>query len=132
MPTLDENGREILDQTPVSLPLNYDRPEPLHLRIRRMILEATATQNGDDVETIDDANDFLIPDDPSSFDTSYTEPDYDPSLIQQQEKPFSDQQQEKPFSDEAIAAVRAAIDALRAPKTSPSEPPKEEAAPKNE
>lgn len=123
MPTLDENGREILDQTPVSLPLNYDRPEPLHLRIRRMILEATAAQKGDDVETIDDANDFLIPDDPSSFDTSYTEPDYDPSLPEPEPRPYS---------DEEIAAARAAVEALRASKTSPSEPPKEEAAPKNE
>lgn len=59
MPVLDENGREILDQTPVSLPLHYDRPEPLHMRIRRMILEATAAQTGDDFETIEDANDFL-------------------------------------------------------------------------
>lgn len=124
MPTLDENGREILDQTPVSLPLHYDRPEPLHLRIRRMILEATSAQKGDDVETIDDANDFLIPDDPSSFDSGYTEPDYDPSLVQQHEKPFT---------DEEIAAARAAVDALRASKTPSSEPPKqEEAAPKNE
>lgn len=124
MPVLDENGREILDQTPVSLPLHYDRPEPLHMRIRRMILEATAAQKGDDVETLDDANDFEIPDDPSSFDTGYTEPDYDPSLIQQTEKPYS---------DEEIAAARAAIDALRASKTPSSDPPKhDEAAPKNE
>lgn len=122
MPVLDENGREILDQTPVSLPIHYDRPEPLHLRIRRMILEATAAQKGDDVETIDDANDFLIPDDPSSYDTSYTEPDYDPSLAQPQAKPYS---------DEELAAARAAIDALRASKTPPSDPPKEP-DPKNE
>lgn len=124
MPVLDEKGREILDQTPVSLPLHYDRPEPLHMRIRRMILEATAAQTGDDVETIEDANDFFVPDDPTSFDTGYTEPDYDPSLIEQQEKPFS---------DEEIAAARAAVEALRASKTPSSEPPKqEEAAPKNE
>ena len=124
MPTLDEKGREILDQTPVSLPIHYDRPEPLHLRIRRMILEATAAQKGDDVETLDDANDFLIPDDPSSFDTQYTEPDYDPSLVQQQNKPFT---------DDEIAAARSAIEALRASKTPPSDIPKqEESAPKNE
>lgn len=124
MPTLDENGREILDQTPVALPLHYNNSEPLHIRIRRMIIEAVAAQKGADVETVDDANDFLVSDDPSSFDTGYTEPDYDPSLIQSQEKPFT---------DEEIAAARAAVEALRASKTSPSEPPKEEkAAPKNE
>ena len=122
MPVLDENGREILDQTPVSLPLRYDRPEPIHMRIRRMILEATSAQKGDDVESLDDANDFLGPDDLSSFDTGYTEPDYDPSLIQQPEKPFT---------DEEIAAARAAVDALRASQTPPSDPPKEP-VPKNE
>lgn len=39
MPTFDEKGREILDQTPVALPLHFDRPEPIHMRIRRMILQ---------------------------------------------------------------------------------------------
>lgn len=122
MPVLDEKGREILDQTPVSLPLRYDRPEPIHMRIRRMILEATSAQKGDDVESLDDANDFLVPDDPSSFDTGYTEPDYDP---------FQIQQPEKPFTDEEIAVGRAAIDALRASQTPPSDPPKEP-VPENE
>ena len=39
MATFDEKGREILDQTPVALPLHFDRPEPIHMRIRRMILQ---------------------------------------------------------------------------------------------
>lgn len=106
MATLDEFGREILDQTPVSLPLHYNKPEPIHQRVRRLVLEALAAQTGDDVETLEDANDFEIPDDPSSFDTSYTEPDLE-SVTQ------------TPFTDEEIAAARAAVEALRVSKTPP-------------
>lgn len=106
MATLDEFGREILDQTPVSLPIHYDRPEPIHLQIRRMVLEAMAAQTGKDVETLEDANDFEIPDDPSSFDTEYTEPDLDPPPALQ-------------YTPEEIAAAKAAVEALRASKTTP-------------
>ena len=111
MPTLDEFGREILDQTPVSLPLHYDRPEPIHQRIRRMVLEAMAAQTGEDVETLEDANDFLVPDDPSSFDTNYTEPDLDPPPVFQ-------------YTPEEVAAAKAAVEALRASKQeSPADSP---------
>ncbi len=107
MATLDDMGREILDQTPVSLPLKYDRPEPLHLRIRRMILEATQEQH-DGFETLEEANDFEVDDDPSSFDTAYTEPDLEP--VQQ-------------YTDEEIAAARAAVEALRKSKEQPPATP---------
>ena len=106
MATLDEFGREILDQTPVSLPIHYDRPEPIHQRIRRLVLEAMAAQNGEDTETLEDANDFEIPDDPSSFDTEYTEPDLDPPPAFQ-------------YTPEEVAAAKAAVEALRASKTTP-------------
>lgn len=64
MATFDERGREILDQTPVALPLHFDRPEPLYLRIRRMIMEELHGSN----EPYDPAeeNDFDV-DDASSF-----------------------------------------------------------------
>lgn len=106
MATLDEFGREILDQTPVALPIHYDRPEPIHQRVRRLVLEALAAQTGKDVETLEDANDFEIPDDPSSFDTEYTEPDLDPPPAFQ-------------YTPEEIAAAKAAVEALRASKTTP-------------
>lgn len=103
MAILTSEGRELLDQTPVSLPLHFDRPEPLHQRIRRMILQAT--QEADDgQETLEDANDFEIPDDPSSFDTGYTEPDLEP-------------QPSVAFTSEEIAAARAAVEALRKQKS---------------
>lgn len=108
MATLTPEGREILDQTPVSLPIHYDRPEPIHRRIRRMILEATMAQNEGE-ETLEDANDFLIPDDPSSFDTNYTEPDFDPVS-------------QPAFTDAEIAAARAAIEQVRKQQTESKAP----------
>ena len=35
--TLDKEGREWLDQTPVELPVPFTRPEPIHLRLRRIV-----------------------------------------------------------------------------------------------
>lgn len=58
-PRLDEKGREILDKTPVEISVPFERPEPLHLRIRRMVLEAMsakATEEG--YETMRDFEDF--------------------------------------------------------------------------
>lgn len=77
MATLDENGREILDQTPVAIPFNFDRPEPIHQRLRRMV-EQYHREVNPELETLDDANDFEVEDDPSSYDSSWTEPDLDP------------------------------------------------------
>lgn len=103
MATLTPDGREILDQTPVALPIDYVRPEPLHQRIRRMILQAIMDQR-EGQETLEDANDFEIPDDPSSFDTGYTEPDLDPVS-------------QPAFTDAEIDAAFAAIQRARKQKT---------------
>lgn len=109
MASLDEFGREILDQTPVAIPFRIERPEPIHLRLRRLALEAAASINGPDEESLEDANDFKIPDDPSSFDTAYTEPDYLPKVP-------SSSSSNAPFSDEELAAAREAIKHLREQK----------------
>lgn len=64
MATLNEKGQEVLDPTPIALKVPFSRPEPLHLRIRRMILLAQQ-EAGPDFETEEDANDFDVPDDPN-------------------------------------------------------------------
>lgn len=118
MATLDENGREILDQTPMALPVNYNRPVPIHERIRQMILQHSMDQHAG-FETIDEFNDFEIPDDPSSRDDFTTiheeEPDYTPRVD---------------YTPEEIAAARAAVENLRrtqAPESAnqPQEAPQE-------
>lgn len=109
MATLDEFGREVLDQTPVSIPFRVERPEPIHLRLRRLAMEAAASIQGPDEETLEDANDFNIPDDPSSFDSAFTEPDYMPTV------PPSSGGNDA-FTDEEIAAAREAVLKLREQK----------------
>lgn len=108
MASLNKDGSEILDQTPVALPIKYERPEPLHQRIRRMILQATMERD-EEHESIEDFNDFEIPEDPSSYDTEFTEPDLEPAP-------------QMAYTDEEIAAARAAVEKMRAEKAAASEP----------
>lgn len=69
MATLDEHGREVLDQTPVSVPFKFERPQPIHLRIRQQIIDAIASAERDgEHETLEDFNDFTIEGEPDSYD----------------------------------------------------------------
>lgn len=80
MPTLDEFGREILDQTRLSFPVGYEQPEPLHLRIRRMVMHTLMEQSrGEEYETFEEADDFDVGDEPIGFDDVQTpyEADFD-------------------------------------------------------
>lgn len=71
MATLDEHGREVLDQTPVSVPFKFERPEPIHLRLRRQIIDAMiAAERDGEHETVEDFNDFRIEGEPDSYDDS--------------------------------------------------------------
>lgn len=76
MAQLDERGREILCQTPLAYPVAFQRPEPLHLRIRRMVMQSLMEQaQSDEVETFEEADDFDVDDEPVGFDgpTPYEE-----------------------------------------------------------
>lgn len=74
-----ENGRETLDQTPVSLPINFSKPEPLHLRIRRMIIEQMKeSQFYEEFDSAEEADDFSVPgDDPFENSPYEIEDDFD-------------------------------------------------------
>lgn len=71
MATLTKRGAELLDQTPVALPLGLyrSRDTPLHQRIRNMILKAKQEEH-EGYESFEDADDFVVEEDPSSFDAS--------------------------------------------------------------
>lgn len=61
--TLDEFGREVLDQTPVAITVPFTRPEPLHLRIRRMVERYhQEMKEKDEYESFEDADDFDVED----------------------------------------------------------------------
>lgn len=73
---IDSRGYEILSQKPVSVPFKGKlKADPLHLRIRNMIISEITRSRPSDEESFEDADDFEIGDD---FDfTSPYEQDFD-------------------------------------------------------
>lgn len=71
MATLDEFGREVLDDTPIAFPVGFQRPEPLHVRIRRMVEQYhREMQESEEYETFADADDFDVEDGIPSWEDS--------------------------------------------------------------
>jgi len=58
---LNEAGQEVLDDTPVTLPVRYMRGENITDRVQRMV-EETISRRAEmaGLETLDDANDFYV------------------------------------------------------------------------
>lgn len=70
MATLDEKGHEILDDTPVAIPVKFMRAQTLTDQVRALISVHASQRAADDgFETFEEANDFDIPDeyDPASI-----------------------------------------------------------------
>lgn len=64
MAKLDDRGREILDDTPVAIPVKFKRPETLAEQIRRVIREeASRAAQHAGYETFEEADDFDVEDD---------------------------------------------------------------------
>lgn len=64
MAKLDENGHEILDDTPVAIPARLSRAETLTEQVRRLIREeASRAAQAAGFETFEEADDFEIEDD---------------------------------------------------------------------
>lgn len=61
---VDSEGREVVDSTPMELPLGFEYPEPLEVTLQKVmpLLSQKAGEQG--FETEEEANDFDIPDDP--------------------------------------------------------------------
>lgn len=75
VPRLDAKGREVLDLTPVEIPVPFERPEPLHLRIRRIVLEQLSRQaQAEGEETFADFEDFGEDEDGTEFSSPYELP----------------------------------------------------------
>ena len=51
-----------MDRTPVEMPLGYCEPTPIQEIIARMVREAVAIERGEEFETMDEADDFDMPD----------------------------------------------------------------------
>lgn len=76
--TLDKEGREWLDQTPVEIPIPFTRPEPIHLRLRRIVERYhQEMKDAEEYETFDDADDFEVGDNVPSYEDKPTEYEQD-------------------------------------------------------
>lgn len=74
------NGEEILDPTPVALPIRFKRPTPLNERIKQMVAqEMSLAAQAAGEESFNEADDFNIPDDPIDPSTPYEE-NFDPHV----------------------------------------------------
>ena len=63
---LDEHGREILDSRPMEPPVGYVKRESISDQIRRMVLQVSQEIASNEVESVEEANDFYVEDDPGS------------------------------------------------------------------
>lgn len=76
--TLDKEGREWLDQTPVEIPIPFTRPEPIHLRLRRIVERYhQEMRDADEYESFEDADDFDVGDGAPSYEDKPTEYEQD-------------------------------------------------------
>lgn len=61
---LDENGHEILDDTPVAIPTKFSRPPTLAEQVRQLVKGAMSAQAAEQgYETFEEADDFMVGDD---------------------------------------------------------------------
>lgn len=77
MSTLNQFGREVFDQTPKEFPIKFERPTPLHIRLREQILRVyNEMSTSKEMDTPEEADDFDMPDDPELWNSPY-EGDFD-------------------------------------------------------
>lgn len=69
MAVLDDRGHEVLDATPVAMPVGWSRPPSLQDQVRRFVRQELSRQAAEaGMETFEEADDFDVGDDfePSS------------------------------------------------------------------
>lgn len=82
MSKLTDQGEEILDPTPVQIPIELRKSESMDERIRRIIQHsASVAAQAQGLETFDEADDFDIDDDPIDPSTPW-EKDFDQAQVQ--------------------------------------------------
>lgn len=78
MSELDSQGREIFDQTPLNLPFKFDKPIPLHIRLKQQVRMALALQREEqEIGSFEEEDDFTPDDGPDPFANSPYEVDFD-------------------------------------------------------
>lgn len=50
---------DVMDKTPVAMPIGWDKPDPLHEQIARLVREAVQAETGEEVGDFDEEDDFV-------------------------------------------------------------------------
>ena len=110
---LNKEGAEILDPTPVEIPIGFERPESIQSMIRRLVLDPQLREElqNQGAETFDEADDFDIADD--DVPQSPHEENFDPMHLLAREQEINSGFV-KPRSKEEIEAANKAINDYRA------------------
>lgn len=114
-----DNRLEIPDQTPVEMPLGYERPESLEQMIARMVRFQSDKAQRHGLESFEEADDFDVADSEGDLMSPYQMTD-----MQEEEPPYVRQQpqtrHDRRESDKAVAKAKEA--------EKPQEPHKEDTA----
>lgn len=79
--SLNDDGSEKLDPTPIAIPVELRRPESMDQRIAKILAHSLAVAKaGQEIDSFADADDFDIPDDPIDPSTPWEE-DFDHASI---------------------------------------------------
>lgn len=115
--TLDKDGREWLDQTPVEIPIPFTRPEPIHLRLRRIVEQYhQEMKDANEYETFEDADDFEVGDGAPSYEDMPTEYEQDFMPHSERIKQMFPEQKAAPKEQPSSAAPDGAEPPEAAPK----------------
>lgn len=104
MAVYNERHEEIPDPTPIEVPLNYRRPEPLAEMIARMIRVESHNAERNGMETFEEADDLEIPDEEGdlALDSKYT--------VVDMEEEYYDARSRDSKKDEKIASGREPVE----------------------
>lgn len=86
---LDENGHELLDQTPVTVPAGFRRPETLAEQVQRLVRNHISRQaEAEGYESFEESEDFDVdePEEPSTIYEEFFDPTLGRSLTAQEFK----------------------------------------------
>jgi hypothetical protein len=105
------DGAEVLDQTPLALSLQFDRPAHITERLRQQVASFAQNYSDDEHETFEEADDFDIGDDRPSLENnkSFWEEHYDMCLLRKAGR-------EEQFKQKETARLKAQADQAKAEK----------------
>lgn len=119
---VNEKGEEIVDSTPMELPIGYEYPESLQSLMRRIVPAISQAADREGFDTFEEANDFEIEDEelpPAPWEYSKDQEEEDRiariKIMEQKERDQKDYDEYKKWRDQPAGRPRAGKKAKPAP-----------------